>query len=201
MAWGVCIHTHIKQMHIYLLTQTFRKAICKHLIIRKKTRKITWLEGPGDAKGEGHGPSCKEKCAIKTISFANAPLTSALGHSRRYSEKRLETLKRTLWANQKRTFLLWRRRIHNASYLRENKTISMNVNSMICFVYSTDMGLYEPNKNQTPFTTGRRESAMVAFSTSVKRTDDYYNSVSSHRVTTEMKVYPVLYKSITPNSS
>lgn len=79
----------------------------------------TWLEGPGEAKGEGHGPSCNEKCAINTISFANAPLTSALGHSKRYSEKRFETLKRTLCANQKRTFLLWRRRMHNASYLKQ----------------------------------------------------------------------------------
>lgn len=83
---------------------------------------FTWLEGPGEAKGEGHGPSCNEKCAINTISFANAPLTSALGHSKRYSEKRFETLKRTLCANQKRTFLLWRRRMHNASYLKQKMT-------------------------------------------------------------------------------
>lgn len=82
--------------------------------------KHTWLEGPGEAKGEGHGPSCNEKCAINTISFAKAPLTSALGHSNRYSEKRFETLKRTLCANQKRTFLLWRRRMHRASYLKKN---------------------------------------------------------------------------------
>eukprot|EP00071_Canis_lupus_P016440 XP_005642140.1 probable ubiquitin carboxyl-terminal hydrolase FAF-X [Canis lupus familiaris] len=56
--------------------------------------------------------------------------------------------------------------------------------------FSTDMGLYEPNKNQTPFTTGRRESAMVAFSTSVKRTDDYYNSVTirSQNLTTSPKI-------------
>lgn len=81
--------------------------------------KRTWLEGPGEAKGEGHGPSCNEKCAINTISFAKAPLTSALGHSKRYSEKRFETLKRTLCANQKRTFLLWRRSMHKASYLKQ----------------------------------------------------------------------------------
>lgn len=41
----------------------------------------------------------------------------------------------------------------------------MNVNSTMCFVYSTDIGLYEPNKNQRPsFTTGGREPAMVASS-------------------------------------
>lgn len=121
---NACIHSYIvyiKQTHIFTdLTRQEIKLTCKYFRIREKFS-VTWPEGPGDVKDEGQGPSCKEKCAINTISFAKAPLTSALGHSRRYSEKRFETLKRTLWANQKRTFLLWRRRIHNASYLRRNK--------------------------------------------------------------------------------
>lgn len=106
-------------LHIKCLSWRSKNKFQK-LFIRKLN---TWLEGPGEAKGDWHGPSCNEKCAINTISFANAPLTSALGHSRRYSEKRLETLKRTLCANQKRTFLLWRSRMHRASYLQQDTTV------------------------------------------------------------------------------
>ncbi len=78
----------------------------------------TWLEVPGEAMGEGQGPSCKEKCAINTMSLEKAPRTSALGHSSRYSEKRFGYAKRTLCANQLRTFLLCRSKMHRASYLK-----------------------------------------------------------------------------------
>lgn len=110
---------HLLQSLLYTKCFLQRKSKLQKLFVRKLN---TWLEGPGEAKGDWHGPSCNEKCAINTISFANAPLTSALGHSRRYSEKRFETLKRTLCANQKRTFLLWRRRMHRASYLKREMT-------------------------------------------------------------------------------
>lgn len=57
---------------------------------------------------------------------------------------------------------------------------------MMCLIYSTDLGLYEPNKNQRPsFTTGGREPAMVASSTNMKMTENYYNLVYSHKVTTQ----------------
>lgn len=56
---------------------------------------------------------------MKTMSLEKAPRTSALGHSSRYSEKRLGYANKTLCANQKRTFLLCLSRMHRASYLQE----------------------------------------------------------------------------------
>lgn len=81
---------------------------------------LTWAEGPGEAVGEGHEPSGREKWAMKTMSLAKAPRTSALGHSSRYSEKRLGYANKTLCANQKRTFLLCLSRMQRASYLKIN---------------------------------------------------------------------------------
>lgn len=37
----------------------------------------------------------------------------------------------------------------------------MNVNSTMCFVYSTDIGLYEPNKNQRPSTGGENQQWLL----------------------------------------
>lgn len=85
-----------------------------------KSLQQTWAEGPGEAVGEGHEPSGREKWAMKTMSLAKAPRTSALGHSSRYSEKRLGYANKTLCANQKRTFLLCLSRMQRASYLEEN---------------------------------------------------------------------------------
>lgn len=81
----------------------------------------TCVDPSGELVGTGHGPSAREKWAMKTMSLAKAPRTSALGHSSRYSEKRVGYANRTLWANQQRTFLLWRSRMHRASYLRERE--------------------------------------------------------------------------------
>lgn len=81
----------------------------------------TCVDPSGELAGAGHGPSAREKWAMKTMSLAKAPRTSALGHSSRYSEKRVGYANRTLWANQQRTFLLWRSRMHRASYLRERR--------------------------------------------------------------------------------
>lgn len=52
----------------------------------------------------------------------------------------------------------------------------MNTSSMMCLSYRTDVGFYELNKNQKlSFTTGGREPAIVASSTNMTMTDDYYN--------------------------
>lgn len=82
----------------------------------------TCVDPSGELAGAGHGPSAREKWAMKTMSLAKAPRTSALGHSSRYSEKRVGYANRTLWANQQRTFLLWRSRMQRASYLRERES-------------------------------------------------------------------------------
>lgn len=93
----------------------------KASFINGSIKSQTWAEGPGEAVGEGHEPSGREKWAMKTMSLAKAPRTSALGHSSRYSEKRLGYANKTLCANQKRTFLLCLSRMQRASYLQINQ--------------------------------------------------------------------------------
>ncbi len=78
----------------------FRHYPISHEWGKPTLKRHTWLEGPGEAMGEGQGPSCREKCAMNTMSLEKAPRTSALGHSSRYSEKRFGYAKRTLCANQ-----------------------------------------------------------------------------------------------------
>lgn len=88
---------------------------------------LTCVEEPGEVTGAGHGPSCSEKCARKTMSLEKAPRTSALGHSSRYSGKRVGNANKTLCANQLRTFLLWRSRMHKASYLDNKQKLGKRV--------------------------------------------------------------------------
>lgn len=91
---------NVKHKNLVERVPNFRHSMISHEWGKPRLTRRTWLEGPGEAMGEGQGPSCREKCAMNTMSLEKAPRTSALGHSSRYSEKRFGYAKRTLCANQ-----------------------------------------------------------------------------------------------------
>ena len=66
--------------------------------------------------GTGEGPSLSEKWATNTRILTKAVRTSAVGHSRMYSQNRDGWAKRTFWQNQARTCLEYLRCWVRASY-------------------------------------------------------------------------------------
>lgn len=100
--WHKLLKVSSRKLVIQTASSMFQKDLIKAYFSTELSLSLapTWVEGPGEAVGEGQGPSCREKWAMKTMSLANAPRTSALGHSSRYSENRLGYANRTLCANQ-----------------------------------------------------------------------------------------------------